>query len=526
MPFSEHKAAEAARFMENLVLSEGEWEGQRMRLVPWQRQVIREVFGRLNDDGTRQYRTVWIEVPKKNGKSGFTSGLGLKMFLADGEPSPEVYCAAVTRGQANVIFEASEYMVRASKRLDSMCKIARSIKTIRRRNARGTFQALSADVPSKHGLKPSAVLIDELHAFPSRRLYDVLTKGSGASRRQPLTVIITTAGERKEGVAWELHQRAVAKLKAMAERKSGEPEPDPTFYAVVYAADEKDDPGDVRTLLKANPSAAQFPSLMANLKAEWVDAKGKAIDEALFKQLRLNIWGTPTVAKWLHISVWDRAKDIVVNPEQLKGRPAIGGLDLSSVSDMTAWAILFESEEDPEALDVLIRLWVPEEKLHDRHNPNRDLYQVWFDQGLLQVTPGDAIDFDTIEQQVLADAETYGVTEFAVDYLFQARQICQNLADQGMKPVPFRQGFISYGPVMSEFERRLLLAKIHHGAHPILHWMFENLEVERDSTGNLKPSKRNKALKIDGLVAIIMALDRVMRHQGHTGIEKHGIRVL
>lgn len=522
MPFDERKAREAVNFMQNLTMTEGEWAGQKFKLIPWEMQVTRDVFGIVDADGLRQYRTVYIEIPKKNGKSGYTSALGLKMFLADGEASPEVYCAAVDKNQAKIIFEAAEAMVQASRRLKSMCKSAKSIKTIQRRGKRGTFQALSADVPSKHGLKPSAVLIDEIHAFPSRKLFDVLTKGSGAARRQPLRVIITTAGERQEGVAWELHERAVKKLKIMKEKglKFGEPgEPDPTFYCVVYGAEEGDDPEDEAVLLKANPAASQFPSLLADLKKEWEDAKGKPIDEAQFKWLRLNIWGMPTVERWLPVTVWDLGgdhktpEDPTVRTERLLKRKSYGGLDLSETQDLTGWVQLFPVDGDKDAVEVLARIYCPTERINDKHNPNRDLYRKWADEGWIIPTSGPAIDYDHIREHVKADAKAYKLVDMNVDKLFQGSQIVQELQTSGLKALPFQQGFISYGPVMKEFERRLLLGKILHGGNPALRWMFENLKVERDASNNLKPNKPKSTAKIDGMAALIMALERVMRHQ-------------
>lgn len=509
----EKKVRNVVNFVQNLTLSEGEWAGKPMQMVPWQKELIEKVYGTLNEDGTRQYRLVYIEVPKKNGKSGLVSGLALYHFLADGEPGPEVVCAAVAREQAGTIFDVSQQMIVDSDMLSSMCKLAPSTKTIRRRGKRGRFRALSCDVRSKHGEKYSAVFIDELHAFPDRKLYDVLTVGTGASRRQQLIVVITTAGDKMDGICWQLHERAVAKLKAMENRAPWDEEPDQTFLPLIFAADEKDDPGDEQTWLKANPSARYMPSLLADLRKSWEEAKGKPVEEALFKQLRLNLWNQPTEERWLGTDIWDRAANITVDKEALKGGGGIGALDLSSNSDMTAWGMVFEAKDDPNAVEVLVRLWVPEAKLHDDKNPNKDLYNAWKEQGLLTVTPGDAIDYDVIEQQVLEDAATYGIKEFAVDYLFQSRQICQRLQAQGMEPVSFRQGFKTYGPAVSEYERMLLKSLVRHGGHPILRWQFENLRMERDKAGNLAPSKRNKHAKIDGQVVVIMAIDTWNRHK-------------
>jgi phage terminase large subunit-like protein len=173
--------------------------------------------------------------------------------------------------------------------------------------------------------------------------------------------------------------------------------------------------------------------------------------------------------------------------------------------------MLFQAEDDPEAVYVVPRLWVPEFQLENKHNPNRELYKSWHKAGFLQITPGNVIDYDAIERQIVADSEMFGVEEFAIDHQFQGRQFSQRLAEAGMSPVPFRQGFLTYGPAMSEFERRLLGGKVRHGGHPVLRWMFDNLHVERDSAGNFKPSKSNKNWKIDGIVALVMALDRVSR---------------
>ena len=203
-----------------------------------------------------------------------------------------------------------------------------------------------------------------------------------------------------------------------------------------------------------------------------------------------------------------------------------GGLDLSSVSDITAWVMVFPREDDPERLDILARFWAPEMKLQDDNNDYAAQYRAWADAGFLRVTPGNAVDYGFVKRDILADAQKFHLAEMNVDRLFQGYQLAMELQDEGLTVIGMGQGFYSMAGPMKEFERRLLAKKLHHGGNPVLRWMADNVAVRQDPAGNLKPDKQKSEGKIDGIVSLVMALDRAMRHQEESGsvYEEHGIR--
>lgn len=502
MPFSEQEAEKAVRFIRRLRHTIGQWKGVPFTLLPWQEHdIIRPLFGTLRSDGTRQYRLCYCEIPKKNGKSELAAAIALKLLLADNEPRAEIYGAAVDRKQASIVFNVAAEMVRQDKKLRSICKVIDSQKRIVVPHTGSFYEVLSAEIRNKHGINPHGVIFDEVHAQPTRHLWDVLTAGASDARRQPLVFAITTAGDKREGIGWELHERAVQVLNGTLH--------DPSLLAVIYAAGDEDDWESEAIWIKANPSIGHTITL-ERVREAYLRAKGNPVEENLFRQLRLNQW-VQTETKWLPLSVWDMAPGIILE-EKLKGRTCFGGLDLSSVSDLTAWVMVFPHEDDPEEIDVLARFWVPEDRLYDRHNRYREQYVKWAKEGFLQTTPGDVLDYSFIKRQILQDASTFNLVDFNVDRLFQAHQLMQELAEEGLTPVPFGLGFMSMAMPMKEFERRLRAGKVHHGGNPILRWNFDNLEVERNAAGDLKPSKRTRQKKIDGIVALVMALDRAMRH--------------
>lgn len=515
MPFSREAAAKAVRFVERLKHTKGQWDGCPFMLLPWQRELVEELFGRLRADGIRQYRTCYVEIPKKQGKSALAAAIALKMLFADGEPGAEVYGAAVDRSQASIVFNVAAAMVRKSKVLRKRCKIIDSQKRIVVPKTGSFYQVLSAEIRNKHGINPSAVIFDEIHAQKTRHLWDILTVGASDARRQPLVFAITTAGQKKEGIAWDLHSKAEQILKGVVQ--------DPAFLPVIYGAAEGDDWEAEATWRKANPSIGHTVDI-ERVRDAYRSAKGNPVEEALFRQLRLNQWGVSATTSWLPLDLWDENAGLVVE-DKLKDRVCFGGLDLSSVSDLTAWLMVFPRDDDPEMIDVLCRFWVPEARLTDDKNPYRASYLAWTKAGYLKTTPGDSIDYGFVKAQILQDAKTFGLKDFNTDRLFNAYQIMTELAQEGLTPVPFGMGFMSMAGPMKELERRLRARKIRHGGNPVLRWMWDNLDVERDAAGNLKPSKRNKNKKVDGIVALVMALDRAMRHTKRLSQDNEPVKV-
>ena len=524
----EAKAEKAVGFIENLTHTQGEWAGKPFILMPWERQIIRDVFGTLNPDGTRQYRTVYIEIPRKNGKTELAAAITLLLLFADGEIGAEIYGAAADRDQAGLVFARAAEMVRQSKALSSRAKIIDSTKRIIFPKMGSFYRAIPADIRGSHGFNAHGIIFDELHVQPNRQLWVVLKKSRGA-RRQPLIVAITTAGYDRESICYELHDYARQVLDGTIE--------DPTFYACIYAAPEEADWTDEDVWYACNPALMKngegynpggpFRSI-DEMREEARQAKHMPTAQNDFRRYYLNQW-TQQSTRWIPMKLWDENEGdlgpggIAAAFEMLKGKTCYGGLDLSAVKDLTAWGMLFRAEDDPEMLDVLVRFWCPEARLYDTENRYRDQYQAWAAQGFLEVTPGDVVDYDYVTKQILEDSRTYRLVDMNIDRLFQGYQVGTNLAAEGIDVVGFGMGFLSLAGPMREFERQLLALKIRHHGHPVLRWMADNVAVMTDAAANKKPDKANSQGKIDGIVALVMALDRVMRHSVESVYEERGV---
>lgn len=503
MPLDKEKADGAVKFIRLLRHVKGKWAGQPFVLEKWQEKIIRDVFGTVTKDGKRQFRTVYLEVPRKNGKSILSAAIALYLLFMDREPGAEIYAAAGDREQASLVFNMSAQMVRSSPALAKKCKIVDSQKRIVYYDTNSFYRAIPAEASGAHGFNAHGVIYDELHVAPNRDLYDALTTSRGA-REQPLLVMITTAGYDRESICWEQHEYARKILTGTIK--------DPSFYACIYAADEEDDWNKVATWKKANPN------LDVSISREFLKQEARRAEELLsfqntFRRLYLNQW-TQQHSRWIDLGLWDEQAGTVVE-EQLAGRTCYGGLDLSSVSDITAWVLAFPSEDDPELVDVLCRFWVPADRLHDSSNKYRDAYKTWARQGFLKTTPGGAVDYQFVKAQILADAKKFNVVDLNIDRLFQGYQLGMELMDElgENKVLGMGQGFLSMAVPMKEFEKRLLARKIRHGGNPVLRWMADNVSVKQDPAGNLKPDKSTSQGKIDGIVALIMSLDRLSRYQ-------------
>lgn len=432
------------------------------------------------------------------------------MLVGDGEPGAEVYTAANDRGQAGIVYAEAANMVRSSPHLRRLLDPVDSRKTIAYRGTASTLQALSADVPTKEGLNAHAVVVDELHAQRTRELWDVL-EYAGAAREQPILGAISTAGVYDPGsIGWEQYD--------YAKRVLSDEIHDWTFLAVVFEAGKKDDWTDERTWRKANPSYGITIS-PDDFAQECAAAQQSPARQNSFRRYRLNQW-TQQATRWIDIGVWDRNGSAhAIDEAALEGRRCYGGLDLSSVSDLTALLLAFPCDEDEEAIDWIARFWVPEARLTDEKNPNRALYQQWRDEGFLGTTPGNAVDYEAIIAEVLELAGRFNLVSLNIDRLFQGQHVSNRLTDElqvGEDPVvfPMGQGFLSFGGPMREFERRLLEGRHHHGGHPVLRWNAENAQVAEDAHENKKIVKQRTPQKVDGLVAMVMGQDRFSRHEG------------
>jgi|CXWL01.1.fsa_nt_gi phage terminase large subunit-like protein len=523
--FDQEKAERVIEFFSYLKHSKGEWAGLPFTLEPWQQFQIWVIFGWLREDGTRRFRTVYDEEARKNGKSTKAAGVGLYMAFADGEPGAEVYSAATKKEQALIVHGEATRMVRATPNLANLIQIYKNNLSRVDRNQK--YEPLGADEDTLDGLNVHCGIIDELHAHRNRGVYDVIATGTGA-RQQPLIFSITTAGtdQTEASISWELHCYAEQVLRGIVQ--------DDQFFATIYAMDEGDNWQDERNWYKSNPN------LGVSKKLDYMRDNARKAAKLpgflnTFLRLELNRW-TQQVTRWIDMLLWDANAGPPIDEESLRGRLCYGGLDLSSVSDLTAWVLLFPDPVVQDQVTILPRLWCPEARLHKeadedapdrRRNPYADQYQAWARDGWLMTTPGNAIDYDAVKAQILADAQMFQIQEVAVDRLFQGYQLSMQLADEGLTVAACGMGFMSMAGPCKEFERRLLEKRLHHGGHPVLKWMANNVAVREDPAGNLKPDKASSQGKIDGIIGILLALDRAMRHITTTSVyESRGLLTL
>ena len=499
--YDKAKADRAVAFVENLRHTKGKWSGKRFWLLPWQERIVRDIFGIIKEDGTRQFHMAYVEIGKKNGKSELAAAVALYLLYADNEPSAEVYGAAADRQQASIVFDVANNMVKMSPALMRRSKIMSATRRVVNYANAGFYQVLSAEVGTKHGLNVSGLVFDELHAQPNRKLYDVLTKGSGDAREQPLFFIITTAGTDKNSICYELHTKATDILSG---RKI-----DSSFYPVVYGLDIDDDWHDENNWYKANPSLG-YTIKIDRVREAYKEALKNPAEENIFRQLRINTWVNSTVC-WIPEIVYDKGS-APFDENMLAGRECCGGLDLSSTTDITAFVLVFMPLRDDEPYYVLPHFWLPEETLDLRVRRDHVPYDVWKKQGYINVTEGNVIHYGFIEKHIIELGKKYNIKEIGVDR-WNAAHMIQNLEDAGFTMIPIGQGYKDMSPPTKELYKLLLEGKISHGGNPVLKWMAGNVVVETDDAGNVKPTKAKSTEKIDGIVALVMALDRCVRNQ-------------
>lgn len=479
--------------------------------MPWQRRrIIEPLFGRLNPDGTRQIRTVYVEVPRKNGKTELGAAIALYLLVADDEAGAQVYSAAGDRQQAGLLYNAAAPMVRQSPALMERLKIIDSQKRIVHYASSSFYQVLSAEAYSKHGINAHGILFDELHTQPDRELWDVLRTSTGA-RRQPVTFVMTTAGYDRRSIAWEIHDYACKVQDGIIE--------DPTFLPVIYAAPDEADWTDEDIWRACNPALGAFRSI-EEMRTLCQQAQEMPAFEMTFRRFYLNQW-VNAAQRWMPIEKWDACR--VESLGNLSGRICYAGLDLSATTDLTALALVFPMGEGQFA--VLADFWIPEEAMRERERRDRVTYSLWARQGLIHVTPGNVIDYDWVIHDLTEKLKVYDIRELAFDR-WGSQKLITDLGKVGFEIDPkvpgrhlvqFGQGYASMSAPTKELMNLVLGQKIAHDGHAVLRWNVDNLVVSQDAAGNLKPDKAKATQRIDGAVAMIMALDRATRHSEDDG---------
>jgi len=517
------QAAKAIDFITGLKHVKDPWHGCQFELLPWEEQIVTDIYGTLKKDGTRQYRTAYIEVPKKNGKTELMAALGLKQLCADDEFAAEVYGCASDRGQASLAFDVAVEMVEQEPELRKRMRPVLSKHRLIYLPTKSFYQVCSSEAFTKHGLNVSACLFDELHAQPNRDLYDVMTFGSGDARRQPLYFFITTGGKDPErtSIGWEVHKKAEDIL--LKKRN------DPTFYPVIYGFDpdnkriwtgresekykgkEKEAWRDKKIWSLVNPSDG-IALREGAIQESYDSAKGNEADELNFQQLRLNIWIKVKTSKWLPLEIWNKNAGIIV-PERLKDRKCYGGLDLSGKLDLTAFVLLFPPDDENPKWDILPRFWIPEDNMWERVKKDHMKYDQWAKAGFMKTTPGNVIDYKFIRKEINLLHDSFDIQEIGYDP-WNAMQTAIELEDDGFEMIEVRQGYKSMSPPMKEIEALLTGGKMNHGNHPVLNWNFDNLDVKQDENDNIRPVKgRDRTKRIDGIVALINAMNRAIESE-------------
>ena len=504
--FDTTRADRAEQFIGLLTHTKGKWAGTRFQLEDWQSKIVRDIFGTVNEDGTRQYRTVYIEIPRKNGKSELAAAIALYLLLADGEAGAEVYGAAGDRDQASIVYNVAASMVERDKTLSQACRILYSTKRILKKNSNSYYHVLSSDDKTKHGYNAHGVIFDELHVQPNRMLWDVLST-SGGTRSQPLIFAITTAGYDKNSICWEQHEYAEQLLKGVIE--------DPTFYPVIYCAGEDEDWNDEEVWRKANPALGSFRDIN-EMRALYNKAKNVPPLQNTFRRLYLNQW-TSQETRWLDIAFWDACRGRL---KDLKGRRCYAGLDLSSTTDISALVLVFPFDDGH--VEILPFFWIPRDNMKERDLKDKVPYTSWVREGLMDATPGNIIDYDFIERKIEQLGNEYRIEEIGFDR-WGARLIQTHLQDMGFTVTDVGQGYASMSPPIKEIQKMVMSRQLMHDGNPVLRWMFDNIAVRMDPAENIKFDKAKATKRIDGMVALAMAVHCMTNSEGASVYDSRGL---
>ncbi len=510
--FDATAAQKAIDFFRFLKHSKGEWSGNPVILEPWQQFRVGSVFGwKRKKDNLRRFRTAYNEVARKNGKTTEMAGIALYGLVGDDEPGAEIYVAATKRDQARIGFDEAVRMVRKSPELAEFITTLKSNLYCEMMESK--FEPLGSDGDTLDGLNVHFGLIDEYHAHPTAEVSDVIETATGA-RRQPLIWYITTAGFNPVCPCKELRNYAEEILRGV--------KTDDTFFAYVACPDAGDDWQDEETWIKSNPNLGVSVKI-DDLRRLCDKAKAMPSQRNNFLTKRLNTW-TSAEDTWLSLEQWDNCMGYV-DEADLIGQKCWMGVDLSTTTDLSALALAFPGEADH--IKFLLRFYLPEENIIERERRDRMHYRSLADEGILTLTPGNVIDYDYIKADILAFAAKYEIVELGYDP-FNALRLMQELGREGVPIVPVNQRFGSMSPPSKEFEKLIATGMVEHGGNKLLRWCASNATIETDAQGNIKPSKNKSRQRIDGIIACIIALDRLLRAQMQEEFiyESQGIREL
>ena len=553
--YSPDKASRAIKFIELLKHTKSPFFGVPFELLPWQRSIVNDVYGTINERGIRQYRYAYLELPKKNGKSEICAALALFHLFADGEKNGEVYGCASDREQASLVFDVAVDMIDQIPALRKRTKLNVSTKMISDKVTGTTYKVMSSEAYTKHGINLSACVFDELHSLPSRDLWDVMTKGAGDARVQPLWWVITTAGADPDRVTigWEVHEKAESIIRA---REAGDSSKDiATWYPVIYGY-QGEDIYNESNWAKANPSMG-FTFDVDKMREAAAEAKQSPADERLFRWLRLNQWVTTKLSGWLPVDLFDQTVGDW-NRGDLLGKDCYVGLDLSTTTDLSAIALVFPPQEGLSDWRVIWDCWIPEENMADRIRADHVPYDKWAADGWVYPTAGNVVDYTRIKERILECSKLYNIVEVDADKSFasmliqeleQEQILCVDVAQtyqvltdpmnnieillRGQKPTEEQVDAVQEDDAVGERMPDNLSSSLTHEANPVARWCFGNTSIAKNGNAQIKfvKERRGKHLdrskRIDLTAAWVFAMSRAKYYGSSKSVyEKRGIRTV
>jgi len=481
-------------FITSLKNSKGEWEGETFEPRPWQvDNILRPIFGVLGDDGLRKIQTCYIEIPCKNGKSTLCAAIALDMLVADMEGGAEVYIVAKSIDQADIIYNECVAMVRQSERLTKELYIKEAKKKVEYPRTNSFMRVLAADAATAEGINASCIIFDELHAQRDRKLYDTLKKRFGA-RRQPLMIMITTAGFDRESICYEAHEYAKKVQDGIVQ--------DDEYHAYILAATDDDDWTNRDLWHKVNPALGDF-KLLRNMEKEFVEALETPAAQNAFKRYHLNMW-TEVDAALLNIIDWEQSAG-TVNDRELVGRPCWGGLDMAEIWDLAAFVLTFKVGD---AIKWLPMFWYPDVNIARKSIKFKAPLDLWAQQGFIKLTEGPVIDQNVIVNDIAELAKIFDIKEIGYDP-WRCRQTAIKLVNEhDLEMVEMRQGHKTLGEATARMITELKTGNLHHGNNPVLNYMARNVVGRYDENNNVMPCRKKSKGKIDGIMAGLMGLAR------------------
>lgn len=506
-------AERAVTFINNLTHAKGEHGAHPFNLRDWQSRIIRDLFRVDPATGTRQHRTCLMMLPRKNGKSELAAAIALYGLLGDGELGAEVYIAAADRDQASLVYNVAAQMVRNDPELSDVCEVLESTKRIVHRASGSVLRAISADAHTKHGFNASMVIYDELHAAPNRELWDVLRTSMGA-RKQPLLMAITTAGYDRHSILYQVYDYACKVRDGVIQ--------DPSFLPVIYEAPKEADWQDERVWHRANPALGDFRKI-EEMRIAAREAAAMPEAENAFRRLYLNQW-TEQAERWMPMHLWD-ACQASISRAALRGRPCFIGMDLSTTRDLTVIVAVFPDGSG--GFDVLPQFFIPKDNIRERVQRDRVPYDQWAKDGHLVATEGNVVDYKYVRRTIQQWAEEFDVREIAYDP-YNATQLVTELSnDDGYEVYRFQPKGVEMTAATKALTKAIQARDLRHDGHPVLRWNIGNATVIGDAEGNSRLSKKVATERMDGAVALAMAVERMGRTPSSGSVyESRGLAVL